>query len=229
MSAITGISAMTAPTAMSAVTALSAMTETTSLVDALLVFGHVLGAVVLIAGIGLEIYAVCAACRATTVAELRLAIRPARVLPALMPLATLLMTGCGLALVAHDSDFRFGDAWVVAAIGIVVAISVVGGGFSGRPATRLLDAAQAAPPGPLTEHLTTLVRDPLLLASARITAIAAVWAIWLMSVRPHAAGTLFSLAAAALLSLIAVGGAVGRSTPLAGNDLEQSPAVPGQR
>jgi hypothetical protein len=106
---------------------------------------------------------------------------------------------------------------------------VVGGGFSGRPATRLLDAADAAPPGPLTEHLAALVRDPVLLASARITAIAAIWGIWLMSVRPHAAGTLFSLAAATLLALIAIGGAVGRPAPTAGNDLEQASVLPGQR
>ncbi|NUR61115.1 MAG: hypothetical protein HOV87_21010 [Catenulispora sp.] len=191
----------------------------TTTVDALLLFGHVLGAVVLIAGIGLESYAVSAAGRATTVAELRLAVRPARVLPALMPLATLLMTGCGLALVAHDSDFRFGDAWVVAAIGIVVAISVVGGGFSGRPATRLLDAADAAPAGPLPEHLAALVRDPVLVASARITAIAAVWAIWLMSVRPHAAGTLVSLGGVGVVSLVVVGGVVGRGAVSAGSDL----------
>ncbi|NUP50878.1 MAG: hypothetical protein HOW97_26740 [Catenulispora sp.] len=204
------------------------MTTLTTTVDALLLFGHVIGVVVLVAGIGLEVYAVAAASRATTVAELRLAVRPARVLPAMMPLATLLMTGCGLALVAHDRDFRFGDAWVVASIGIVVAISVVGGGFSGRPATRLLDAADGAPEGPLPRHLAALVHDPILLASARITAIAAVWAIWLMSVRPHATGTMVSLAAAALLSLIAVGGAIGRPLPTAGSDLEQGTGAPGQ-
>ncbi|GAA2059495.1 hypothetical protein GCM10009839_82380 [Catenulispora yoronensis] len=199
------------------------------MVDALLLFGHVIGVVVLVAGIGLEVYSVAAASRATTVAELRLAVRPARVLPVMMPLATLLMTGCGLALVAHDPRFRFGDAWVVASIGIVVAISVVGGGFSGRPATRLLDAADAAPAGPLPPHLAALVHDPILLASARITAIAAVWAIWLMSVRPHAAGTMLSLGAAALLSLIAVAGALGRSVPIAGSDLEEAaPRVPSQ-
>ena len=62
------------------------------MVDALLLFGHVLGVVVLVVGIGLEIYAVSAARRAATVAELRLAARPARILPAMMPLATLLMT-----------------------------------------------------------------------------------------------------------------------------------------
>ncbi|NUR25146.1 MAG: hypothetical protein HOV83_04740, partial [Catenulispora sp.] len=89
--------------------------------DALLLFGHVLGVVVLVVGIGLEVYAVSAARRAATVAELRLAVRPARVLPALMPLSTLLMIGCGLSMVAHDARFRFGDAWVVASIGIVVA------------------------------------------------------------------------------------------------------------
>ncbi|GAA1994720.1 hypothetical protein [Catenulispora subtropica] len=190
------------------------------MVDALLLFGHVVGVVVLVAGIGLEVYAVSAASRATTVAELRLAVRPARVLPAMMPLATLLMTGCGLALVAHDGEFRFGDAWVVASIGIVVAISVVGGGFSGRPATRLLDAADAAPEGPLPPHLAGLVRDPILLASARITAIAAVWAVWLMSVRPHAGGTLISLAVATLLSMIAIAGSVGRPVPAVGSDVE---------
>jgi uncharacterized membrane protein len=198
------------------------------MVDALLLFGHVIGVVVLVAGIGLEVYAVAAASRATTVAELRLAVRPARVLPAMMPLATLLMTGCGLALVAHGPDFRFGDAWVVASIGIVVAISVVGGGFSGRPATRLLDGADAAPEGPLPRHLAGLVRDPLLLASSRITAIAALWAIWLMSLRPHAAGTMVSLAVAALLSLIAVAGSAGRPQPRAGSDLEQAPGPVGR-
>ncbi|MBW8804873.1 MAG: hypothetical protein JF587_13620 [Catenulisporales bacterium] len=198
------------------------------MIDAWLLFGHVIGVVVLVAGIGLEVYAVAAAGRARTVAELRLAVRPARVLPVLMPLSTLLMTGCGLALVAHDPDFRFGDAWVVAAIGIVVAVSVVGGGFSGRPATRLLDAADAAPEGPLPPHLAGLVRDPILLASARITAIAAVWGIWLMSVRPHAVGTLLSLVVALLLSSIAAAGSVTRALPSAGSDQEAAASVPGQ-
>lgn len=190
------------------------------MIDAWLLFGHVIGVVFLVAGIGLEVYAVGAASRATTVAELRLAVRAARALPVMTPLATLLMTGCGLALVAHDPAFHFGDAWVVAAIGIVVAISVVGGGFSGRPASRLLDAADAAPEGPLPPHLAALVRDPVLLASARITAIAAVWAIWLMSIRPHAAGTLVSLAASALLSTIAVTASMTPARPSVGSDVE---------
>ena len=198
------------------------------MIDAWLLFGHVMGTVVLVAGIGLEVYAVTAAGRATTVAELRLAVRAARALPVLMPLATLLMTGCGLALVAHDTDFHFGDAWVVAAIGIVVAISVVGGGFSGRPATRLLDAANAAPEGPLPPHLATLVRDPVLLASARITAIAATWAIWLMSIRPHAAGTLVSLAAAALLSTIAIAASTTPARPTVGTDVGADAPKPGE-
>jgi hypothetical protein len=170
------------------------------MIDAWLLFGHVVGVIVLVVGIGLEGYAIAASVRTSTVAELRLAVRPARALPAMMPLATLLMTGCGLSLVAHDdTEFRFGDAWVVAAIGIVVAISVVGGGFSGRPATRLLDAADAAPDGPLPEHIKILVHDPVLHASARTSAIAALWGLWLMSVRPHAAGTLVSLAVAVAL------------------------------
>ncbi|NUR25531.1 MAG: hypothetical protein HOV83_06725 [Catenulispora sp.] len=109
---------------------------------------------------------------------------------------------------------------MVASIGIVVAISVVGGGFSGRPATRLLDAADAAPDGPLPAHLAGLVKDPVLLASARITAIAAVWAIWLMSVQPHAGGTMISLGVAALASVVAVAGAVTPGVPVAGNDVE---------
>ena len=197
------------------------------MIDAWLLFGHVIGTVILAVGIALELYAVTAAGRATTVAELRLAVRAARALPALMPLATLLMTGCGLALVAHDPAFHFGDAWVVAAIGIVVAISVMGGGFSGRPATRLLDAADAAPEGPLPPHLATLARDPILQASARITAIAATWAIWLMSIRPHATGTLISLAAATLLSTIAIAASTTPTYPPAGSDLIPRPLATG--
>ena len=196
------------------------------MIDAWLLFGHVIGVVVLVAGIGLEVYAVTAASRATTVAELRLAVRAARVLPVMIPLATLLMTGCGLALVAHDPAFHFGDAWVVAAIGIVVAMSVVGGGFSGRPATRLLDAANAAPEGPLPPHLAALLRDPVLLASARITAITATWAIWLMSIRPHATGTLISLAATTLLSLIAIATATTPKHATIGNDIDPPHAIP---
>jgi hypothetical protein len=195
------------------------------MIDAWLLFGHVIGVVVLVAGIGLEVVATAAARRATTVAELRLAVRPAQALPAIMPLATLLMTGCGLGLVGHDPDFHFGNAWVVAAIGIVVAISVVGGGFSGRPATRLLDAANAAPEGPLPPHLAALVRDPLLQATARITAIATVWAIWLMSVRPHAAGTMVSLAAAALLSGLTIAGSTTGPQPPVGNDVIGTPGA----
>jgi hypothetical protein len=195
------------------------------MIDAWLLFGHVIGTVILVAGIGLEVYAVTAAGRATTVAELRLAVRAARTLPVLMPLATLLMTGCGLALTAHDPQFHFGDAWVVAAIGIVVAISVVGGGFSGRPATRLLDAADAAPEGTLPPHLAHLTRDPVLLASARITAIAATWAIWLMSIRPHATGTLLSLAAATLLSTIAIATSTTPTHPPIGTDADAAAAA----
>ena len=199
--------------------------------DAWLLFGHVIGVIVLVVGIGLEVYAVVAAARATTVAELRLAVRPARVLPALMPLATLLMTGCGLGLVAHDRAYRFGDAWVVAAIGIVVAISVVGGGFSGRPATRLLDAADAAPDGPLTPHLIALVHDPVLRVSARMTAVAAVWAVWLMSVKPHAAGTMGSLAVAVILIAGSALTATRRLEPAVGTDVEpqKAKAVPESR
>ena len=39
------------------------------MIDAWLLFGHVIGTVVLVAGIGLEVYAVTAASRATTVAR----------------------------------------------------------------------------------------------------------------------------------------------------------------
>ena len=179
-----------------------------------LLFGHLISVAVLIVGVGLEHNVLAAGGRATTVAELRVAVRPAKFLGAMFPISALALTAFGMSLVAHDSDeFSFSDAWVVAAICIVATMFVIGP-LTGKRAEKLAKAADEAEDGPLTPELSALALDGFLHAGARISGVAVLWAIWLMSIKPSAAGVFVTLGIALVLCVGASFSALARSRKL---------------
>jgi hypothetical protein len=195
------------------------------MINSWLLFGHLIGVAGIIAGVGLEEYALAASQRAKTVAELRAASGPGRFLPVMMPLAVVLLTACGLGLVARTDEFSFGDAWVVAAVGIVVGMSVLGGVVNGERAKRLASAAESAPDGPVTAELSALAHDRVLVTGVRIGAVATIEAIWLMTIKPSAPGTLVSLGVMLVL-IVGAAMSVRMGVAVRSADVETQTAAP---
>jgi hypothetical protein len=94
-----------------------------------------------------------------------------------------LLVTAGLTLAARFWSFR--DGWIATSIGLVVAQGVAGSVVS-RRMERLRGALESAPDGvPITDP-TLLARDPVLLASNRISVAIIGEILFLMSVKPAA-------------------------------------------
>ena len=175
------------------------------MVDSWLLFGHLVGVAGLITAVGLESFIVVTARKATTVTELRVVSRGGKILSVLSPVALLLILVFGMAMVGHDStDFSMGDAWVVAALCLLVFIGAVDGAVVGRRGTRLDKAVAAAPDGPVPDDVARLAQDPVLQGASRVVGVAVVEALWLMAIKPSVSGTIVSLVIAAVLGAGAV-------------------------
>jgi uncharacterized membrane protein len=100
-----------------------------------LMFGHVLAAMVWLGGWAtLSILALQALRAQDEVSVARFAATMRFVGPRLFAPATVLVAGLGVWLVLDSQDWRFGQTWVALAIGLFVAVFVVGAGFQSRAA-----------------------------------------------------------------------------------------------
>ena len=145
---------------------------------------HLLGAFSLVsgtvvAGVGFEI-----ARRRTNCAEIALLLGLARIGAVLVVAGTLFAAGFGLWLV-DLGHWGYSTPWVGAAIGLLIAVAVIGAIGGQRPkrarklATRL--AAEGLPPSP---ELRSLLDDRLAIALNYLAAAALLAIIVLMVVKP---------------------------------------------
>ncbi len=166
-----------------------------------LLFAHLLGVAVLLAGLGVHVVSVERLRQAPRVAELRVLLASAKYGERMVFIGAGLLVAAGLTLAARFWSFR--DRWIATSIGLVVAQGVAGS-IVDRKMERLRGALRSAPDGVPIADLTVLARNPVLHASNRISVAIIVEILFLMSVKPAVPGILWSLLAAAGIGTIAI-------------------------
>lgn len=168
-------------------------------------FGHLVGVVLLAGGVIITLSSVLRAQRGATVAEVRAALASAPVAGRLIPPGMALIVGCGVYLWSRHGDdhsIAWTAPWLITAAAVFVVMSVLGPAVEETRTKRIAAAAAAAPDGPVSAELDRLRCDRLLhhvifFGSAQIVAL-----LFLMSVKPEVTGTLVTIAVAAVVSQV---------------------------
>jgi hypothetical protein len=140
---------------------------------------HLLGLVLLTSGNAIDMVAYSGLRRATTVGELR----------TWQKLPREALTGSGMLLLVVT------DGWILTAI-LLLAAAIITGGAGISPRMRRLKTAlaEAGPPEtPVSPHLSTLARNPVLHGIMRGQTVAVAEFVFLMVVKPSTTGILISL------------------------------------
>jgi hypothetical protein len=165
-----------------------------------LLFGHLLGVAVLLAGLGVHVVSVDRLRQARTVNALRVLLGAAKYGERMVFIGAGLLVVAGLTLAA--GFWSFSDGWIATSIGLVIAQGIAGS-IAGRRMERLRNALQSAPNGVPSAELTVLAGNPVLHASNRISVVLIAEILFLMSVKPTASGIMWSLLTAAVVATIA--------------------------
>lgn len=158
----------------------------------ILLFLHLCGVALLFIMISMEMVALCGAPRASGVAQLRAATFATPAIEKIAPIATVLIAGTGLWMVAINDFLDFGAAWVIAAIVATAVLSVAGPAVQGKRLSTLRDAAAAAPDGPVPAALASLARDRVMHLTAWASCGASIGFLYLMVERPGALGSILT-------------------------------------
>lgn len=170
-------------------------------------FIHLTGVALLVAGVGLEVVGLACAPRARFVGQLRGAMFGGQFLPKLMPAAVVIIVAAGLWLVGDSSEISFRDTWVDTALTLTVILTVVGITVTGKRMEHLGKSALEAPDGPVTPELVAMANDPLtqLLGWNSVTLVGTL--LFLMTNKPGPTGTavavVVGLAAGTVASVVA--------------------------
>jgi uncharacterized membrane protein len=149
-------------------------------------FFHLLGAFSLVAGTIVAGVAFETARRREAPAEIALLLGLSRIGVLLVALGTLLVLGFGLWLV-HLGDWGYGAGWIDAAIGLLLAVAVLGGIGGQRPKqARKLASRLASEGAPASPELRALLDDRAALAVNYLSALLLLVIIVLMAFKPGA-------------------------------------------
>jgi uncharacterized membrane protein len=170
--------------------------------DQWLLFGHLVGVIVLFGAIALENGTLFFMLRSRTVEDLRGATTFARLLGRIFPVAVVLILGFGIGLVAHSHEFKFGEAWIDLGLGLLIVLTIVGPTVQGRRVEHIHAAVRAAPPGPLTADLVQKVRDPIMRTAMVVSTWLAIGIVFLMTRQPDWTGAWLTVV---VFGLIGVG------------------------
>lgn len=186
-------------------------------VDQWLLFGHLLGVVVLFGAIAIENVTLVYTLRARTTEELRAATTFAPLLHGMFPAGAALLLGFGVAMVARSDQYKFGDAWIDLALGLLVVLAATGPLVQGRRTDAVAERARAAPAGPVPAELAARVRDPVLRTSSIVSSWLALGIVALMARKPDWTGAWLIVVA---FGLIGVGASlvVGQVRPAAADE-----------
>ena len=164
----------------------------------ILVFLHIVGALGLFAGVGLEWAGLLNLRRATTTSQVR---EWARLLSALRRVggpAALIILVTGL----YMGVARWGhQAWIVAGLLGLVMIAVLGATITGRRAAAITRSIPTED-GVIPLVLRCRLDDPMLLVSAWVRTALALGIVFIMSVKPNAAGTLTAIGVALIVGVV---------------------------
>lgn len=148
-----------------------------------LLFGHVIGVVLLFGAIAVELLTLVAVVRASTIEQVRAATVFEPVLPVMFPVSVVLVLGFGLWMVGKSDEFKFGFAWIDLALGLVILLTAVGPTVQGRRMKAIREAAMMGS-GPLTPELAQRINDPVLRVSTTTSAALAFGIVFLMAKQP---------------------------------------------
>ncbi|HEX7942970.1 MAG TPA: hypothetical protein VF488_14250 [Gemmatimonadaceae bacterium] len=172
------------------------------------VFLHIVGALALFAGLGLEQAGLVNIRRASTSAQLREWVTLLSVLRRVQSPAALLIVATGFHLVAT----RWGHhAWIGLGLLGVVLMGVLGAVVTGRRVDAIRKAVPAGD-GPIPAALRQRVHDPVLRTSASLRVALGLGIVFDMSVKPGTAGAFAAMGVALALGAVAsvAGGFGGR-------------------
>lgn len=145
---------------------------------------HLLGAFSLVAGTVVAGVAFESARRRETPAEIALLLGLSRIGVLLVAIGTLLVLGFGLWLV-HLGSWGYGTGWVDAALGLLVAVIVLGAVGGQRPKRARKLAAELARDGaPASTELRSLLDDRAALAVNHLAALLLLAIVALMVFKP---------------------------------------------
>ncbi|TMD43582.1 MAG: hypothetical protein E6I88_01070 [Chloroflexi bacterium] len=160
-------------------------------------FFHILGAFGLMAALAVEDSALRGLRRATTGEQARTWLGAMRTLRVVAPASIALILVMGLYLTAAAWGWT---GWIVSGLGALLLVGIIGGALTGRRMIRIGPAVGRAQ-GALSDDLRQMVLDPVLLVSARVRAGLVLGTLFLMSVKPSAAGSLVVLVIAVALGI----------------------------
>jgi hypothetical protein len=178
---------------------------------AIILFLHIVSAIGIFVGLGLEWASTSALRKASGAAEFRVSLGMLRSVPALFGSSGVVVVLTGGYLASKIG--RAGLNWIVPSLVALVLIGALGGALTGRRLRRIR-AIQLEGAGPVPIGLRTLVQDPLLVASLRIRLALALGIVYLMAAKPPLAPSLVILACATVAGLISSTGAFRRPRTL---------------
>jgi hypothetical protein len=164
-----------------------------------LLFFHLLAVAMLFAAVGIELAVYVALHRAHTVAQARAALSNGPLIGPIMGFGVLLLVAMGVAMV-YVGGFGW-QAWAIVVFIATIVLAVNGPLTNGKRGEALYRLAQNAPDGPITPELETARGDRVLNYSVFMTACELIAALYIMSNKPGLAGSLLTVAIAAVVVL----------------------------
>jgi hypothetical protein len=164
-----------------------------------LLFGHLLGVVLLVTGWGIYVAGVDGLRRAQSVAQLRTLTSLTTIGERVLIGGGPLLIGFGLILAAEY--YTFSQPWLIVALALVLLQGAAGAAVVGPRAHRLRAALNTTADGPLTPALTRLTRDRVLHVANRASIPILINIEFLMTVKPATADIAVSLLVVAGLVL----------------------------
>jgi hypothetical protein len=166
---------------------------------AVILFLHIVAAIGIFVGLGLEWVSTSLFRKAVEAADFRASIGALRSVPMLFGSSGALVLLTGGYLAAKIG--RAGVSWVVPSLAALVVIGALSGALTGRRLRRIR-GVHLAGTGPVPIGLRALVHDPLLVASLRVRLSLALGIVYLMTAKPALVPSLVVLVCATLAGLI---------------------------
>jgi hypothetical protein len=176
---------------------------------AIALFLHVMGAISLFIGVGIELAVFVRLRRAATMEQVRDAVWYENISGRWMSIASVLILFAGLYMLV--TTWGLSSAWIDTSIPLFFVLAGLGGGVNARHGVALAKAVAAVPDGSIPADIQALIFDPLYNAGVMIMSTTAVGIVFLMTVKPNLAGSLVA-AVIALVAGILVGLSVRRPT-----------------
>jgi hypothetical protein len=167
-----------------------------------LLFGHLIGVIVLFGAIVLENITLVAILRARDTDQLRAATTFAPLLSRMFPVAVVLLIGFGLGMVGQSDEFEFGQAWIDLSFGLLIVLAIAGPTVQGRR-TDAITAAAREGSGPPSADLVARVNDPVLRVATLVSTWLALGIVFLMTRQPDWTGAWVALVVFGVIGLVA--------------------------